>query len=103
MRHFGISRSVSRPARVAGAAERKLGCPRRIVRQQERALVAYVGSFVVEDASGNHLQLYEYRGRRLFAPIRRYVLDTGEAVERVNFDTYVVAATGERLTRVGGS
>lgn len=65
-------------------------------------MVEYVGSLVVEDSSGNHLQLYEYRGRRLFAPIRRYVLDTGEAVKRINFDTYMIATTGEQLIRVEG-
>jgi hypothetical protein len=29
------------------------------------------------------------------------VLDTGEAVKRVDFDNYTIAATGETLMRVG--
>jgi hypothetical protein len=55
---------------------------------------------VVEDASGARFQLYEFRGSRFFLRVRRFVLDTGEPVRRVDFDNYVISATGEPLVRV---
>ena len=58
----------------------------------------WAGFIVVEDASGAQLQLHEYRGR--FFDKRRFVLETGEAVTRVDFDNYLVAKTGEKLVRV---
>lgn len=59
------------------------------------------GFLVVEDVSGAQLQLHEYRGR-LFSR-RRFVLETGEAVNRVDFDNYVIAKTGESLVRIKSS
>ena len=64
------------------------------------SLLEYAGSLIVEDASGCRFQLYEFRGRRFLRPVRRFELDTGEAVQRVDFDNYVVAKTGETLVRV---
>jgi hypothetical protein len=62
--------------------------------------VSYAGRITVEDASGARFQLHEYRERRLLKSVRRFVLDTGEPVKRINFDNYVIAATGETLMRV---
>jgi hypothetical protein len=66
----------------------------------ERIMVEYAATHVVEDASGARFQLYEYRGSRFFLRVRKFVLDTGEPVERVDFDNYVIAKTGETLVRV---
>jgi hypothetical protein len=64
----------------------------------------YAGHILVEDASGCRFQLYEYRKRRMFrADVRRFVLETGERVRRVNFDNYVIAKTGETLVRIDAS
>jgi hypothetical protein len=57
----------------------------------------YAGFLVVEDESGTSLRLYEYRGW-LFSK-RRFVLETGEAVTRINFDSYKITKTGEALVR----
>lgn len=63
----------------------------------------YAGRVIVEDASGTRFQIHEYRGRRLFAQVRQFVLDTGERVKRVDSDHYEVPTTGKRLVRVGPS
>jgi hypothetical protein len=34
--------------------------------------------------------------------VRRYVLDTGEPVRRVDRERFAIVATGEKLTRVEG-
>lgn len=60
----------------------------------------YAGRITVEDASGARFQLHEYRGRRFFKLMRRFMLDTGEPVERVDFDNYMIATTREPLVRV---
>jgi hypothetical protein len=65
--------------------------------------VEYAGSLVVENASGARFQLHEFRGQRYFREARDFMLDTGEPVKRIDFDNYVVAATGEMLVRVGPS
>ena len=62
----------------------------------------------VLDANGDELTLYEYRAtpshRKILGLSRngttRLALDTGEAAERVNDDTFVIVASGERLTRI---
>jgi hypothetical protein len=63
-------------------------------------VVQYAATHTVEDASGARFQLYEFRGSRFFMRIRKFELDTGEPVKRVDFDTYVIAKTGETLVRV---
>jgi hypothetical protein len=65
----------------------------------------YAGRLTVQNSSGRLFQLHEYRGRRLFAlkDSRRFVLETGEAVERLDLDNYVVRNTGEPLVRVAKS
>lgn len=58
----------------------------------------------VRDRNGDHLLLYEFRDSRsllgLLGKARRLELCTGEAVEMIDRDSFVVIATGERLTRV---
>ena len=63
----------------------------------------------VRDAHGDALTLYEYEqsGPSLIsmalnraAPATRLMLDSGELVERVDDDNFVIIATGERLTRI---
>lgn len=61
---------------------------------------SYSGRILVEDAEGSHFYVHEYRGRRTFLPTRRYVLETGEPVHRVDARTFTITATGEKLTRV---
>jgi hypothetical protein len=60
----------------------------------------YAGRLTVEDASGARFQIHEYRGRHLFRQVRRFVLQTGESVRRVDFDHYEIARTGKRLVRI---
>jgi len=62
--------------------------------------VQYAGRITVEDPRGRRLQVNEYRGRRFFKHIRRFVLETGEPVKRITFDHYQVESTGEPLARV---
>jgi hypothetical protein len=61
---------------------------------------SYSGRILVEDADGSRFYVHEYRGRRTFLRIRRYMLETGEQVRRVDARTFEIAGTGERLTRV---
>ena len=60
----------------------------------------YAGCILVQDANGYDYQLHEYESRRLFARSSHFVLDTGEPVERIDANTFVITATGEKLTRV---
>lgn len=61
---------------------------------------SYSGHILVEDASGARFQVHEYHGRRTFFRTRRYMLDTGEPVRRVDANTFVIDKTGETLVRV---
>jgi len=61
---------------------------------------SYSGCVLVQDASGARLYLHEYRGRRTFLPVRRYMLDTGEQVRRIDAKTFEIVPSGERLVRV---
>jgi len=60
----------------------------------------YAGRITVEDAKDRCFQIHEYRGRRFLGQTRRFVLDNGERVKRVNFDNYFVARTGDKLLRI---
>ena len=60
---------------------------------------SYSARFLVEDASGARFYVHEYTGRRLFRRIRRYMLDTGESVRRVDERTFIITGTGETLVR----
>jgi hypothetical protein len=61
---------------------------------------SYCGRVLVEDASGARLYVHEYRGRRTFLRVKRYMLDTGEQVRRVDGNTFEIVPTRERLVRV---
>lgn len=61
---------------------------------------SYSGRILVEDPSGARCYVYEYRGRRTFFRVNRYMLDTGETVRRIDARTFEIATTGEKLTRV---
>lgn len=63
----------------------------------------------VRDGHGDELTLYEYqqfvsylvmRGLGRAGGARRWVLDSGEEVKRIDDDHFVIVATGERLTRI---
>jgi len=61
----------------------------------------------VRDANGDELTLYEYRqvGSYLTMALNRGAptrleLDSGEETARIDDDTFVIVATGERLTRI---
>jgi hypothetical protein len=62
--------------------------------------MSYVQSIPVVDAKGDQTVVYEFRDRRFLTKVRRYKLDTGEAVEAVESDLFRVIATGEELLRV---
>lgn len=61
---------------------------------------SYSGRVLVEDASGSRFYVHEYRGRRTLLPFKRYMLDTGEQVRRVDGKYFEIVTTGERLIRV---
>ena len=60
----------------------------------------YSGRIPVEDASGSRIYVYEYTGRRTFRRVKRYMLDTGEPVRRVDEQAFVIIAIGEKLVRI---
>ena len=61
---------------------------------------SYSGRILVEDATGARYYVHEYQGRRTFLRVRRYMLDTGEQVRRIDPRSFEIIATGERLIRV---
>jgi hypothetical protein len=61
---------------------------------------SYSGRILVEDASGARFWVHEYRGRRTFLRVNRYILDTGEPVRRIDANSFAIVATGETLVRV---
>ena len=63
----------------------------------------------VRDGHGDELLVFEYQqsvrtrgliGRNRAGAARRWVLDSGEELQRIDDDHFVVIATGERLTRI---
>jgi hypothetical protein len=63
----------------------------------------YAGRITVEDTKGCRFQVHEFRGWRLLGHARRFMLENGARVRRIDFDNYVVAATGETLVRLDES
>ena len=68
-----------------------------------------IRAILVRDSHGDELTLYEYGARVPYLArlglgrgggTTRLALDTGETVERVDDDSFVIVATGERLVRV---
>ena len=63
--------------------------------------MGYMRSIRVEDANGDQLVVYEFQDRHFFIwKVRRFELDTGESVKLLNERHFVVAATGEKLSRM---
>ena len=68
-----------------------------------------VGAIRVINDNGDELTVYEYQEfvtllasseLRRHPGRKRFVLDTGEIVSRVDPDSFLVVATGERLLRI---
>ena len=62
--------------------------------------MSLVREIPVKDANGDELMLYEFEHRRFLAKIRRFKLSTGELVEVNCKESFVIPATGERLSRI---
>lgn len=60
----------------------------------------YVGRILVEDASGCRFDIHQYRKRRLLFRVTKFALDTGEEVQRLDANTFVIASTREPLILV---
>lgn len=60
----------------------------------------YAGRIKVEDASGCRYDVHEYHERRLLARVAKFRLDTGETVQPIDANTFVINGTGEHLVRV---
>jgi hypothetical protein len=60
--------------------------------------MAFVRVIPVEDSNGDRIALYEFQDRRFITKVRRLKLETGECVEPVCERTFIVPATGEKLT-----
>jgi len=61
--------------------------------------VGLVSSIPVRDANGDELIVYEFQDWRFLQKVRRYRLDTGEIVERLDDQTFGLPS-GEKLTRL---
>lgn len=59
-----------------------------------------IKSIPVIDGKGDQLIVYEFYDGRFLQKIRRRRLCTGEAVERVSTEAFVIIATGEELRRI---
>lgn len=62
--------------------------------------MGFVRVMAVEDGNGDRIALYEFQDRRFIRKVRKLKLETGEIVQPVCEKTFVVPATGERLTLV---
>lgn len=60
----------------------------------------YVGRILVEDASGCRFEIHQYRERRLLSRVTRFALDTGEEVQRLDANTFLIATTRETLALI---
>ena len=58
-------------------------------------------SMRVTDANGDEITVHEYEEREFLTKKHRFSLETGELVEEAD-GGFVVVATGEMLTLVGG-
>jgi hypothetical protein len=57
----------------------------------------YSGCIPVLDDTDAQFYVHEYRRGRLFRRTRRYMLDTGEAVRRIDERRFEIMRTGELL------
>jgi hypothetical protein len=80
-----------------------------LIRVEEGKMEDLIEAIRVRDANCGELILYEYQqfvphltalGLDRGAGHRRFVLDTGEIVRRVDEDSFVIVATGELLARI---
>lgn len=60
-----------------------------------------VRTIPVRDANGDELTVYEFQESRFLRKVRRLKLDSGELVEVIGENTFVVVVTGEKLVRLG--
>lgn len=60
----------------------------------------YLRSILVEDSSGAQFVVYEFKRRRFLGTENLFKLDTGEALEVIDDNTFQILQTGERLVRV---
>ena len=60
----------------------------------------FSNSIPVTDANGDELTIYEFHERRFLRKVRRMKLCTGELVEALDDNVFVLVSTGEKLTRV---
>ncbi|MBV9528329.1 hypothetical protein [Sphingomonas sp.] len=58
-----------------------------------------VTAIPVIDGNGDHVTIYQFEDRRFIRHVRRFKLDTGDAVERIDDETFVLA-NGETLRRL---
>ena len=68
-----------------------------------------IEAILVRNAKGDELIVYEYQdfvphltsvGLSRAAAHKRFALETGETVTRVDHDMFVISATGERLSKI---
>ena len=63
--------------------------------------MTYVGSIRVEDANGDEFNVHEFEWRQFLTRKRRFELDaTGEHVDYVDENSFVITLTGEQLLRI---
>lgn len=58
-----------------------------------------VTAIPVIDGNGDRVTVYQFDDRRFLRNVKKFKLDTGQTVERLDEDTFTLA-TGERLTRI---
>jgi hypothetical protein len=62
----------------------------------------YLRSIRVTGANGDEITVHEYEEREFLTKKHRFSLETGELVEEAD-GGFLVVATGEMLTRAGGT
>ncbi|MEO8453979.1 MAG: hypothetical protein ABI454_02370 [Sphingomicrobium sp.] len=60
----------------------------------------FLRSIPVRDANGDELTIYEFHEWRFLRKVRRMTLCSGEPVEALDADIFVLVNTGEKLTRI---
>ena len=60
----------------------------------------YLRSIDVVDANGDEIVVHEYEERDFLTKKHRFSLETGELVERLGRDKFVVIESGEELHRI---
>jgi hypothetical protein len=101
------SRNLALPNRLRGSAEQMRHSKVRAKRGRKKGSQPLrVTAIRVADGNGDQLNVYrrEHKSRLPIVGIIRkvfsYELDTGERVEFLDNDTFILNQTGEKLTRV---